>query len=208
MVECFERCHPVEGLSRPAVELCGDGVEVGLGERSETGALGEVTWRMAPSKIPCSSRTSKSAAARFLNSVVLRSLPKRNVAKGLGGRQPYGGSQWWALPDDVARGVLDFCDRETRFVRFFSRSRIPDEMFFQTVVGALPGGRELRPPLTFADWSQARREATGSRPAILGSDDLALLQSCDGYFARKFDASVDAAVFDLIDAELLAPLAR
>jgi hypothetical protein len=81
-------------------------------------------------------------------------------------------------------------------------------MFFQTIVAALPGQRELRPPLTFADWSLSRRAATGSRPAILGSADLSLLRSCDGYFARKFDTSADPAVFDLIDAELLAPLAK
>src|SRR3954452_12365027 len=115
-------------------------------------------------------KNRSSIPAKFLNSFLLRKLPKRNVAEGLGGHQPYGGSQWWALPGDVARGVLEFCDRETEFVRFFSRSRNPDEMFFQTVVQALPGSREIRPPLTFADWT--RPEAGGSAPATLRSSDL------------------------------------
>ena len=146
-------------------------------------------------------KNRSSTPAKFLNSFLLRKLPKRNVAKGLAGHQPYGGSQWWAFPADVARGVLDFCDREPGVVRFFSRSRNPDEMFFQTIVGALPGSREMRPPLTFADWT--RPEAAGSAPATLRSSDLELLRTCDRYFARKFDSDVDPDVLDAIDAELL-----
>lgn len=149
---------------------------------------------------PTKNRFSKPAM--FLNSFLLRNIPKRNVAKGLGGHQPYGGSQWWAFPADVARGVLDFCDRETDVVRFFSRSRNPDEMFFQTVVNALPGERELRPPLTFADWT--RPEAGGSAPATLRTADLPLLRDSTGHFARKFDVDVDAEVLDRIDTELLS----
>jgi hypothetical protein len=42
LVECFGWFQPAEGLSRSSVELGGDGVEVGLGERGEAGALGEV----------------------------------------------------------------------------------------------------------------------------------------------------------------------
>jgi hypothetical protein len=73
-------------------------------------------------------------------------------------------------------------------------------MFFQTVVEALPGHRERRPPLTFADWNRR----SGGSPATLGAADLPMLSDCGGYFARKFDASVDAEILDLIDDELLA----
>jgi hypothetical protein len=147
-------------------------------------------------------KNRNSTPAKFFNSFLLRKLPKRNVAKGLGGRQPYGGSQWLAMPADVARSVLDFCTTESDFVRFFSRSRNPDEMFFQTIFGALPNVRELRPPLTFADWT--RPEAGGSAPATLKASDVPLLRDCGRFFARKFDLDVDSTVFDAIDAELLA----
>jgi very-short-patch-repair endonuclease len=38
--ECLGWFHPVEGLSRPVVELAGDGVEVGFGVHGEVGAFG------------------------------------------------------------------------------------------------------------------------------------------------------------------------
>jgi len=40
--EFLGRCHPVQGLSRSAVESCGDVVEIGLGEVRLRLALGEV----------------------------------------------------------------------------------------------------------------------------------------------------------------------
>ena len=110
--------------------------------------------------------------AHLINHKLFPRLPKRNVTRGLGGRQPFGGSQWWALPASVAVAVLDFADRETRFGRFFAHSHIRDEMFFQTIVAALHEPVELRRGLTFADWS--RPEGGGGSPAILGSNNLAM----------------------------------
>ena len=40
--EFLRWCHPVEGLSRPAVERMGGLVEVVLGEQGHVGAFGEV----------------------------------------------------------------------------------------------------------------------------------------------------------------------
>jgi hypothetical protein len=105
------------------------------------------------------------------------------------------------VPDAVAVQVLEFCCAHPGFVRFFSRSRYPDEMFFQTVVAALPTPRELRPPLTFADWS--RPESRGKSPATLTTADIPLLRSSGGFFARKFDLARDPATLDAIDSELL-----
>jgi hypothetical protein len=46
-VERLGGFHEVESLSRPSVELGGDGVEVALGEGAEVAALGEY-WRNRP----------------------------------------------------------------------------------------------------------------------------------------------------------------
>jgi hypothetical protein len=136
----------------------------------------------------------------FVNRRVLRRLPKRNVARGLGGWTPYGGSTWWALPDAVAAEILDFVRRERRFVRFFRHSKYPDEAFFQTIVGAL-GVTHLRRGLTYADWT--RPEHGGTAPAVLTAADLPLLRDRPEFFARKFDLRRDPSVYDRIDAELL-----
>ena len=138
-------------------------------------------------------RNRASLAWRVLNKAALLAPPHRRVVKGLGGRWPYGGSQWWAMPHDCARRVIGFVGSEPSFVRFFQRSRNADEMFFQTVVENLPGRCEqIRPPLTFADWSPERLEVARTAPATLTVGDLPTLRRRpDQYFARKFDLDRD-----------------
>ena len=60
---------------------------------------------------------------------------KRNYRKALGDLVPYTGSQWWALSRDAVQYILDFVARRRDLMRFYKRSLIPDEMFFQTVLG-------------------------------------------------------------------------
>ena len=149
-------------------------------------------------------RNRGSLAFRALNKAALVAPPQRSVSRGLGGRQPYGGSQWWAMPHDCAERVLAFVESEPRFVAFFRRSRNPDEMFFQTVVQNLPGYRwPIRPPLTFANWAPERLEAARTAPATLTVDDIPELRRRHAFFARKFDLDRDPRVLDMIDEQLL-----
>lgn len=138
-------------------------------------------------------------AVRVLNRA-LRLLPKRNVAKGLGGRQPFGGSARPSLPHDVALAVLATAATDERLMRFLRFSRSPDETFFQTVVESLPHGREVRPALTFTDWSRAAQRGS---PATLTSAAVPAMRASGLYFARKFDLHADPDVFAEIDRHLL-----
>ncbi|GAB3598724.1 hypothetical protein GCM10027586_00910 [Kineococcus gypseus] len=142
-----------------------------------------------------------SRVARLVNGRLLPLLPTRDVARGLEGAQPYAGSQWWLLPHDCAVQVLGFADRSPRVVRFFRRSAVPDEMFFQTVVKALPHPWEVRPNLTYTDWS--RPEGGGVSPATLTSADLPTLARVPQFFARKFDLTVDPQVHRRVREVLL-----
>jgi hypothetical protein len=50
----------------------------------------------------------------------------------------------------------------------------------------------------YVDWTQG-----GTSPKILTVDDLPALRATPKLYARKFDADVDAAVLDAIDADFL-----
>jgi hypothetical protein len=52
--------------------------------------------------------------------------------------------------------------------------------------------------LHFIDW-----RPNSDRPETLDSSTLPRLQATPAFFARKFDATVDEAVLDAIDAKLL-----
>ncbi|MBL9072222.1 DUF5928 domain-containing protein [Tabrizicola sp.] len=96
------------------------------------------------------------------------------------------GSQWWCLRRRTVEAVLDFVSRRRDVVRFFSTTWIPDETFFQTLVGHLVPEREIRSRtltfLMFTDYGM---------PATFYDDHYDLLLSQGFLFARKIspDAS-------------------
>ncbi len=90
------------------------------------------------------------------------------------------GSQWWCLRRATVERVLQFCDDRPDILRFFRRTWIPDETFFQTIVGHLVPEAQVRcrPPtfLMFTDYGM---------PVTFHDDHLDLLLRQDCLFARK-----------------------
>jgi hypothetical protein len=114
-----------------------------------------------------------------------------------GGFEPYGGSMYWGLSREAVAYVLDFVERETRFMRFFRHAGIPDESFFQTILLNSPlAGSVVDDDLHYADWSEGK-----SHPKTLGLQDLDAVIASGNLFARKFD---DPRVLDAIDERVHA----
>ena len=123
-------------------------------------------------------------------------LVRRTLPRGL---RPYGGGAWPALSADAVREVARVLREEPDVVRFFRFAKIPDELFFQTVLMNSPlADTVVDESLHHLDWS-----AGSAHPATFGTADLPALAASGRLFARKFDTHVDAQVLDRIDAELL-----
>lgn len=119
------------------------------------------------------------------------------------GIRPYAGSQWWCLAWSAVQYILGFVKQNRQFVSFYRYTRLPDEMFFQTI---LLNARDsnikdniVNGSLTYADWGRP----SPPWPAVLTSEDIDQLATAWGLFARKFDLTVDPQVLDLIDAKLI-----
>lgn len=114
------------------------------------------------------------------------------------GMTPYGGSSYWMMPADCARFVDARARSDAEFVRFFKYVRIPDEIFFQTLVGNSPFRNHIaEDALRYVDWRE-----DGDSPAILGMADFERMIQSRALFARKFDPGVDAAVLDRLDRRI------
>jgi Core-2/I-Branching enzyme len=124
---------------------------------------------------------------------------KRKFPEGL---NPYGGGQWWCLPRECIEYIRKFMGSNSSFVHFFYHVHIPDEIFFQTIILNSPFKNSVvNDNLRHIDWSSDRED-----PAILGKTDFEnILESSKSLnlFARKFDASKDMGVLDMIDQKIL-----
>lgn len=126
--------------------------------------------------------------------------------------KPYGTTAFFTMRADAARHVVDLFDTHPELVRYFKRTWLPAETAIATVFENSPyAGHNINENLWYVEWSG------GSHPKTLsgGSFDR-MAQAAKGpvdwtwngparakLFARKFDADLDSAVLDRIDAELL-----
>ena len=112
------------------------------------------------------------------------------------GLRPFRGSQWFYMKREHVNYVLEYLDRHPAVVRFFRRSSVPDDVFFQTVLLNSPHFSEVT-----NSWTRYV-VFSGGRPKILTIDDLPQLLAAPYDYARKFDLTVDPAVFDELDRRL------
>ncbi len=100
------------------------------------------------------------------------------------------GSQWWCLRRRTIEAVLAFTSARRDVMRFFRRTWIPDETFFQTLVRHLVPSREIENrTLTFLLFSDY------GKPVSFYNDHYELLLGQNALFARK----ISPAATDLRD---------
>ena len=125
---------------------------------------------------------------------LLRLPIRRRFPAGL---EPYGGMALWALTGETLADVMRFVAERPDVLRFFRRTKMPDELFFQTIMLSTPLAESVENEfLHYMDWSDG-----SAHPAILRAADLPKLKASEMLFARKFDASVDSEILDLLDQE-------
>lgn len=97
------------------------------------------------------------------------------------------GSQWWCLRRKIVEAILDFLKNRPKVLKFFKTTWIPDETFFQTLVGHLIPSKEIRTrTLTFLVFSDY------GMPATFYNDHYEFLIRQDSLFARKISAGATA----------------
>ena len=121
----------------------------------------------------------------------------------LGELVPYAGSQWWALTNSACNFILNFVENNKKFVNFFVNTHIPDESFFQTIIGNSPFMKKVTRNLTYTDWSGKKR------PSQINDKHLEYFQSNlsiftkgiygegELLFARKFSDECEELILKL-----------
>lgn len=96
------------------------------------------------------------------------------------------GSQWWALTWKTLQQIIQ-TSRRRNIRAFFKTTWVPDELFFQTLVGALvPQERIAGRSLTFYHFSHQ------GRPLVFYNDHFNFLSQQNAFFARKLSPQAGA----------------
>jgi Core-2/I-Branching enzyme len=121
------------------------------------------------------------------------------LRKGVPPLPIFHGSTWWALTRNAMVYVSDQFDSNRRLKRYLRTSFLADEAYIPTLMMGSPFASAVTGHnLTFAKWTPT----SGPHPKTLHIEDLAELLSSNKLFARKFDALVDEAVMNKLDALL------
>ncbi len=108
---------------------------------------------------------------------------------------PFGGSAWWAISYNSTKFIIDFVKKNPRIIKFFKRTILPDEMFFQTLILNSPNSSNvINNNLRFIQWT-----GSSPNPSILTKHNFELLKESPKLFARKLDLLKDKEIFDLLD---------
>lgn len=142
-------------------------------------------------------RNLKYYNPKFLLEVILKKIHvKRKIPFKL-----YAGTQWFALTKDCVKYILKTVEEDKRYINFFSHSLVPDEAFFQTIIGNSPFADNTATSLVYTDWN------VPVPPAIIKEKHIRYLEENDGfqteygycrpYFARKFEDNSELIIRDI-----------
>jgi len=186
-----DSCYPIRSSAHIRAKLAGRGRNY-ITINHEVDARSPFLWWIREYHFPdrLKLRTfERHAAYHWLRRLVGRVAPRR-LPDGL---RVYKGWQWWCLNAEAVRYVLDFVRTRPAFVRYFRHVRIPDEMFFHTILAQSPFVASLEPGFSDSDLTGNHyiRWSSG-RPATLDEDALPALAATPACFARKFSESASA----------------
>ncbi len=137
---------------------------------------------------------------------VFRRMFRTGIARAFPrGATPYIGTQWKV----VSRSFCEFACHDplaVRFKRFYKRSFIADEGFFQTLLmNGFPQGTVVDDDLRTIDW--VPDGDIKLRPRTFTKRDATWLTLSPDFFARKFDMNEDSEIFDILESHLASPAA-
>lgn len=124
---------------------------------------------------------------KFLIEVLLKKLKiKRKIPFRL-----YVGTQWFALTRKCVKYILKTVDTDKSYEAFFRHALVPDEAFFQTIIGNSPFLANAAASLTYTDWNVPVPPATIEDRHVDFLKDHIEFDDEYGhrlpYFARKFN---------------------
>lgn len=113
----------------------------------------------------------------------------------------YKGSDWFTLSRTAAEYLLEYGRKHPSTLNYYSRTYIPSESYFQTVLWNAKSLRVCNENRRYIRWDHGNT----AHPATLTMQHFDAMISSGKDFGRKFDMDVDAKVLDRLDEVVIGP---
>jgi hypothetical protein len=113
--------------------------------------------------------------------------------------QCYVGSTWFAVNRHGLQTLVDFAATRPDVTRYYARTILPDESYFQSILMNAPGVKVATPNLSHIRFDHV----TSAHPATMTIADLGEIEASGVFFTRKVDGS-DVALLAALDARISA----
>lgn len=111
------------------------------------------------------------------------------------------GSQWFTMPLEVARYMVEFLDNNPWYYEYFKDTYTPDEWFFHTLIMNSPYKSAIvKDNLLYLRMGEKLRERNS--PVCLTEKDIPHMLTSGKFFARKFDVVIDERVVDYFAGQI------
>jgi len=135
-----------------------------------------------------------------LEKIINYFMPTRKLPYGL---HPYGKSMFWMLSPETAMYVVNKVENDKKLMNFFSLCWGSDEFVFQTILlNSSFKEKIVNETHRYIDWSLG-----GASPKVLNENDFEEIKKSNMLFARKVDGIKSSKLLDLIETDLLVPMA-
>lgn len=134
----------------------------------------------------------------FLHKNIRKFLSDLPIFKRSTPENIYYGSQWWNLTNNAVKYILDYADKNPKFLKRFNYTWGSDEFFFQSILlNSQFKDNCINDNLRYIIWD-------GGAPFNLKMKDYDGINSYTGggIFARKFDENIDNDIIDKLYEDL------
>lgn len=163
-------------------------------EFMEFWGIGKYFWRLKCYNFFREKRNNRKLYMRILDNIIR--YPQKLVIRrhNLKNMNLYSGSAWTTLTYDCLLYILDYLEKNPRFIDEFKFTSCSDEHFFQMIVMNSPfKDNVVNNNLRYTDWTGG-----GSSPKILTTQDYDKLINNDKLYARKFNFDKDKKIVEML----------
>lgn len=111
---------------------------------------------------------------------------------------------WGALPFEVMEFILDYIEKNPKYMEIYHNALVPEEGFFLTLIMRSP----YKDGVVFTNGRSESLTNVLSRsnghPVVVKYDDIVELDKSPFFFARKFDMRTDSKVIDYYQSKILS----